>query len=111
MKAKSKVTGSVITKQSIGQEDPVESSEMLYRDDLENYEGSVAETGVMLGLTLPLPPAKGQKMGPWVKVDVTVSLPCANNKTDLQTTNEFCQSFAEDRLSEIARKVIDNQVS
>ena len=110
MKAgKKRRVGSAMIKHSFGNEDPVETCEMIKTDVLADYEGAIGETGVLVGISLPLPAPKGQRMGPWAKVDVTVTMPCANNPEDLKETSKFCQEFAQQRVTDIVKDIISRQ--
>jgi len=110
MKAgKKRRVGSAKIKQSSGNEDPLETCEMIKTDVLADYEGALGETGVLIGISLPLPGPKGQRVGPWAKVDVTVTMPCANNPKDLKETSDFCQQFAQKRVTEIVKDIISRQ--
>ena len=105
----SKKTGSVTTNIQVGYDEPVQEFKVMSRNDLADYEGPIGETGVLLGLSLPLPGSPGQKMGPWAKIDVTVTMPVANNKEDLKAMSKFCEEYAGERLTEISTKILNRQ--
>lgn len=96
--------GTVKIKSSIGYDDPEEIIEMLKNKDLEGYDGPVAETSVLIGLSLPIPTTG--KMGPWVKSDVSVTMPCMPNEEAITKTSKFCEEFATKRVEEIVQKAI-----
>lgn len=98
--------GQVNTKVIVGKDAPTEEFEMIETNDLVGYEGPIGETGVLLSMTIPLPAPAGQKMSPWAKMEVNVSMPCANNPENLRKVSEFCEKFAQERLSEITKKLM-----
>ena len=101
--------GTVKTTTTIGYDNPVETIEMIDSRELENYEGPTAQTGVLIGLSLPIPTTG--KMGPWVKSDVTITMPCLPTEEAIIRMSKFCEKFATERVEEIVKKAVDSMTS
>lgn len=100
---KNQKTKAVIkTSSCVGEDIPEETIEYMSSKFITN-DGPLAETGVLVGLSAPMPAPAGQKMGPWIKADVTVTVPCDASEASIKEASAWCQKFAEQRLQEIVK--------
>lgn len=99
-----RINGVVRSTVGIGEDEPSEKEDLIMSlDFIDETKETDSETSVLVGLSMPLPAPAGQRMGPWIKVDVSVKVPCHSDEENIRTASQFCQSFAESRVEEILK--------